>query len=257
MNRCMLKTYGFLMKINMRLVSCLLIIFSVLGYAVSIQVLYACVTIRTISAWSEDIPIQLASINETVKEVSEDLQKARLLLTNQETLFNTSSELAKSVLLALTNETLNETLVSTNRTLYEIVANLNSISNLTSPAIANEIRAAKNSIWNFTQRFGAFVFFVESTKRNMSGLAGNAVEDLGALRANVKQVQTEIETWSNILNQTSSNIDTWIDRSKILNAYLTSTQYLLYTLAIYLIGLNTSLLLTGIFFYKQYSSRMI
>jgi len=240
------------MKISIRFVSYLLIIFSLLGYALSIQIFYVSVHVRTASTWLEDAPTQLELIKETIDEASNGLQRAKFLLS-KETFLNTTSELAQNLRLILTNETIDETLSSANKTFYEVIAKLDKISNLTSPQIAKEIKVATDSIRALAEKFSTFTLFINSTRQSITNIINSALDDLEDLRAYIKEIQAKIEDWGNYLNRTSINIDTWISRTKIMREYLRNTEYFLYTLIIYLIGLNTTLLLTGIVFKKLQS----
>ena len=72
-----------------------------------------------------------------------------------------------------------------------------------------------------------------------------------------KDMQAGIEDRSNYFNQTSSNIDTWTSRSKSVLDYLGNIEYFFYLLIIYLLGMNTALLLTGIYLYQIPEERQI
>ena len=238
------------MKIKPRHASYLLILFSLIGYLLCIPVLQVSAYIKTSSMWLEEIPTQLDQIREMINETSNSLQASRPFFLDLESLLNTASEFGQSLQVMLANETMDQILESANQTIHELTLRLHAVSNLTLPRIANEINVTVKSLTILAENFSRCILCYRTAKQNVASNLGNALEGLDVLEIHAKDMQARIEDWSNYLNQTSSNIDTWISRSKSVADYLRSIEYFFYLLIIYLLGINTALLLTGIYLYQ-------
>ena len=239
------------MKIKSRHASYFLIAFSLIGYLLYIPVFQVSAYIETSSMWLEDIPTQLDLIGKMVDETSNSLQATRPFFSDLESLLNTTSQFGQSLQVTLANETMDQILESANQTLHELTVRLYAVSNLTQPEIADEINVTVKSLRILAENFSRCILCYRNVKQNVASNLGNTLEDLDMLRLHVKDIQARIEDWRNNLNQTSSNISTWISRSRSVAEYLRSIEYFFYLLIIYLLGINTALLLTGISLYQS------